>query len=92
MFRPPRISSLRRMKLEEIVLKLEQIEQQAALTISEYPHGLTVERQRLIVGLARQLNMHVRDQLRQGAREAASHEEAVRLRAVAALRQASNAD
>lgn len=56
------------MKLEEIVTKLEQIEQQAALTISEYPHGLTVERQRLIVGLARQLRMHVRDQLRQGKR------------------------
>ena len=56
------------MKLEEIVTKLEQIEQQAALTISEYPHGLTVERQRLIVGLARQLRMHMRDQLRQGRR------------------------
>jgi hypothetical protein len=56
------------MKLEEIVTKLEQIEQQASLTISEYPHGLTVERQRLIVGLARQLRMHVRDQLRQGKR------------------------
>ena len=103
MFTPPKINALRRMKLEEIVTKLEQIEQQAGLTISEYPHGLTVERQRLIVGLARQLRMHVRDQLRQGRRneEAALHEPApamampeestTRLRAVR-LGTASNAE
>jgi hypothetical protein len=62
---------LRRMKLEELATKLEQIEQQAALTLGEYPHGLTVERQRLIIGLAKQLQAHVRDQLRHGGRSPA---------------------
>ena len=81
------------MKLEEIVTKLEQIEQQAALTISEYPHGLTVERQRLIVGLARQLRMHMRDQLRQGRRneEPVVQDEVAHLRPVR-LGAASNTD
>jgi len=51
------------MKLEELITKLEQIEQQAALTLSEYPHGLTVERQRLIVGIAKQVRGHLIDQL-----------------------------
>jgi hypothetical protein len=51
------------MKLEELITKLEQIEQQAALTLSEYPHGLTVERQRLIVGIAKQVRSHLIDQL-----------------------------
>lgn len=51
------------MKLEELITKLEQIEQQAALTLSEYPHGLTIERQRLIVGIAKQVRGHLMDQL-----------------------------
>jgi hypothetical protein len=51
------------MKLEELITKLEQIEQQAALTLSEYPHGLTVERQRLIVGIAKQVRSHLMDEL-----------------------------
>jgi hypothetical protein len=56
------------MKLEEIIRKLSQIEEQAASTLSEYPHGLTVERQRLILGLARQMRAHMEDQLRGGER------------------------
>lgn len=51
------------MKLEELIRKLEQIEQQAALTLSEYPHGLTVERQRLIVGIAKQVRAYLIDEL-----------------------------
>ncbi len=51
------------MKLEELITKLEQIEQQAALTLSEYPHGLTIERQRLIVGIAKQVRGYLMDQL-----------------------------
>ena len=69
MFEPPKSVALRRMRLEELITKLEQIEQQAALTLDEYPLGLTVERQRLILALAKQLQSHLRDQLRQGARD-----------------------
>jgi hypothetical protein len=69
MFSAERSGTLRRMKLEEILTKLEQIEEQAALTLTEYPRGLTVERQRLIVGLTKQLRSHVEDQLRHGPRQ-----------------------
>jgi hypothetical protein len=62
------------MKPEEIIAKLSQIEDQAALTLSEYPHGLTVERQRLIVGLAKQLRSHVQDLVRKSARHAAQND------------------
>lgn len=36
----------------------------ALLTLHEYPDGLTVERQRLILGIARQLRSHLQDELR----------------------------
>ena len=52
---------------QELIGKLQQIEEQAALTLHEYPHGLTVERQRLILGLARQLRSHLQDELREAA-------------------------
>ena len=71
------------MKLEELLKKLEQIEQQAALTLAEYPHGLTVERQRLIIGLAKQMQSHLRDQQRHGRRAVAQNDpEAGHLQAV----------
>ena len=57
------------MRLEELVAKLAQIEEHATLTLDEYPHGLTVERQRLIVTIAKQLRLHVQDQLRLGPRK-----------------------
>ena len=57
------------MKIEEIIAKLEQIEQQASLTLAEYPQGLTIERQRLILALAKQLQSHLSAQLRAGPRE-----------------------
>jgi hypothetical protein len=68
MFRTARTGTLRRLKLEEIIVKLAQIEQQAAMTLKEYPHGLTLERQRLILGLAKQLRSHLEDQVRSGIR------------------------
>jgi hypothetical protein len=57
------------MKLEELITKLEQIEQQASLTLDEYPHGLTVERQRLIIALAKQLQSHLKAQQQDGPRD-----------------------
>lgn len=70
MFAPTKTPSLRRMKLEELITKLEQIEQQAALTLDEHPGGLTIERQRLILALAKQLGSHLKEQFRQGPRVA----------------------
>lgn len=62
------------MRLEELLTKLQQIEQQAALTLDEYPQGLTVERQRLIIGLAKQMQSHLRDQVRHGERQPAQND------------------
>jgi hypothetical protein len=74
------------MKLEEIIRKLAQIEEQAASTLNEYPHGLTVGRQRLILGLARQMRTHMQDQLRAGERLPAEYDgEASHLQSVPAM-------
>lgn len=62
------------MKLQELITKLEQIEQQAALTLTEYPHGLTVERQRLIVGIAKQVRAYLADQLQVAERRPAQND------------------
>lgn len=66
---PLRSVPLHRIKLEELAAKLAQIEEQANLTLHEYPHGLSIERQRLIITLAKQLRQHVEDQLRVGPRK-----------------------
>lgn len=68
MFTPAQKFALRRMKLEEIIAKLEQIEQQANSTIGEYPGGPVVERQRLVAALARQIKSQLKHQLRYGPR------------------------
>ena len=62
-------ASLRRLKLEDLLSKIAQIDEQAALTLAEYPNGHTIERQRLIIAIARQMRSHLQDQLRQGERE-----------------------
>jgi hypothetical protein len=62
-------AALRRIKLEDLLSKVEQIEQQANLTLSEYPHGHTVERQKLIMAIAKQIRSHLADQVRVGERE-----------------------
>jgi hypothetical protein len=41
------------MKQQELVAKLQQIEEQARLTLEEYPKTLTRERQRMIIALAK---------------------------------------
>jgi len=64
--------ALRRMKLEELVAKMEQIEEQSALTLHEYPAGHTIERQRLILAIAKQVKAHLLDQLAAGSREAST--------------------
>lgn len=61
--------TVRRMKLEELISKMQQIEEQVALTLEEYPHGHTLERQRLALAIAKQVRAHLADQLRAGERE-----------------------
>lgn len=39
--------------------KLSQIEEQAQLSVSEYPRGMGIERQRLVLALTRYLKAHV---------------------------------
>lgn len=68
-----KIATYRRLKLEELIAKIEQIEQQAALTLHEYPNGHTVERQRLVLAIARQVRSRLVDQLEAGEREADHH-------------------
>jgi len=41
------------MDLEEFQQKLDQIEEQAQLTLAEFPKTLTKERQRMIIALVR---------------------------------------
>lgn len=61
--------TLRRMKLQELVSKMHQIEEQVSLTLDEYPHGHTLERQRLVLAITKQVRAHLADQLRAGERE-----------------------
>ena len=58
------------MKLEELITKMQQIEEQASLTLHEYPHGHTKERVRLLLAIAKQVRAHLADQLQAGGREA----------------------
>ena len=69
MFTPPN-RSLRRLRLEELLSKIEQIEEQVSLTLREYPHGHTLERQRLVLAIAKQVRSHLMEQLRGGPRVA----------------------
>jgi hypothetical protein len=41
------------MNQQELIAKLRQIEEQARLTLEEYPKNLTRERQRMIIALAK---------------------------------------
>ena len=43
----------RKMELDEFNQKLDQIEEQAQLTLAEFPKTLTKERQRMIIALVR---------------------------------------
>lgn len=70
MVTPPRKTGLRRLKLEELISKIAQIEEQVSRTLDEYPHGHTLERQRLVLAIAKQVRSHLADQLRAGQRVA----------------------
>jgi hypothetical protein len=43
------------MDIQELITKLEQIEEQAQRTLEEFPKSLTKERLRMIIALARYL-------------------------------------
>lgn len=43
------------MQSEELLSKLELIEEQARLTLDEHPRNLTKERQRMIISLAKHI-------------------------------------
>jgi hypothetical protein len=51
------------MEHEEFIQKLDQIEEQAQLTLAEFPKTLTKERQRMIIALVR----YIRAEARAGA-------------------------
>jgi hypothetical protein len=84
MVRARKTPAYRRLKLEQLITKIEQIEQQAALTLHESPNGHTVERQRLIIAIAKQVRSHLVDQLESGKREPLTDqtEQPTQLRAV----------
>jgi hypothetical protein len=46
---------------EELLTKLELIEEQARLTLAQFPQHLTKERQRMIIALAKHLRWLVLD-------------------------------
>jgi hypothetical protein len=82
MVTPRKTAALRRMKLEELITKMEQIEEQAALTLHEYAHAHTRERQRLVMAIAKQVRAHLIDQLEAGARESLANEREVKVRVI----------
>lgn len=49
------------MNEEELVSKLKQIEEQAKLTLEEFPKTLTRERQRMIIALAKYIRADIED-------------------------------
>ena len=82
MLTPPKKAALRRIKLEELINKMQQIEEQAALTLHEYPHGHTVERQHLVMAIARQVRAHLMDQAAAGERAAITRDAELNLHVV----------
>lgn len=44
---------------QDLIAKLEQIEEQARLTLDEFPKNLTKERQRMIIALARAIRFEL---------------------------------
>ena len=52
------------MNQEELISKLDQIEEQARLTLEEFPKNLTRERQRMIVALAKYIRAELAERPR----------------------------
>ena len=51
------------MNEDELISKLEQIEEQARLTLEEFPKNLTRERQRMIIALAKYIRAELNDRV-----------------------------
>jgi hypothetical protein len=49
------------MQRDELLSKLEMIEEQARLTLDEFPRHLTKERQRMIISLAKNIRWMVNE-------------------------------
>lgn len=47
------------MNLQDLIAKMQQIEQQVALTLHDYPAGWVEERQKLIAAVAKQVRTHL---------------------------------
>lgn len=60
------------MDQEELISKLRQIEEQAQLTLAEFPQTLTKERQRMIIALAKYLRSHILSSAERAVREPAA--------------------
>jgi hypothetical protein len=70
------------MDAEEFIQKLDQIEEQAQLTLAEFPKTLTKERQRMIIALARYLRTEAQRGAAVSRVENAPGEATARLRSV----------
>ena len=68
------------MDAEEFIQKLDQIEEQAQLTLAEFPKTLTKERQRMIIALVRYLRTEAQKGVPLGKSEAG--EALARLRSI----------
>jgi uncharacterized protein YaeQ len=65
---------------EEFNQKLDQIEEQAQLTLAEFPKTLTKERQRMIIALVRYIRAEAERSAAFGSSRAAGDEALARLR------------
>jgi hypothetical protein len=64
------------MNLQELIAKMQQIEQQVALTLTDFPDGWVEERQKLISAIAKQVRTHLEGEHRlQEARQRAVNDE-----------------
>ena len=70
------------MDAEEFIQKLDQIEEQAQLTLAEFPKTLTKERQRMIIALVRYLRTEAQQRGVALAKADAQVEAMARLRSV----------
>lgn len=68
------------MDQEEFNQKLDQIEEQAQLTLAEFPKTLTKERQRMIIALVRYIRAEAERSAAFGGGRAAGDEALARLR------------
>lgn len=68
MFPTPQAGAGRRISLDELISKLAQIEEHASLALAEQPRGQLPPRVRLILGIAKQMRLHLEAQRSAGER------------------------